>query len=209
MGYKLTSLVNLPLEPEIDMYVFSIGDGLWEGGLSEIVKRNVDGIAREIGPRAIIVGALQASFHGEVVERYLGRHARELKNLLPALLITDAHPRKLTEDSLRLLVPLQRAHERYEAIEQFLSDLAAFVRGESSDLLRRLENAQTLGESPGDVVEVSLPVVPGVVAVNVNNAAKRLASAVAAAPFRELPGPRMPMLPRGVLRGAVALFPRL
>lgn len=174
MGYKLTSLLNLPFDPRIDMYVFSIGDGLWEGGLSDIVHRNFDRIAKQIGPRAIIVGALEESFHGEVAEKYLGRNAHELKNFLPALLITDTHPDKLGPDSLRILIPLQKAHERYKVIEHFLSDLAAFVRGESDSLLKQLEDVPTPLEIVDDIVKVNLPIVPGVVAVNLNNTVKQL-----------------------------------
>jgi len=174
MGYKLTSLVNLPLDPQTSMYVFSVGDGLWEGGLSDIVHRNFDRIAKEIGPHAIIVGALEESFHGEVVEKYLGLNAHELKNLLPALLITDAHPDRLTEDSLRLLIPLHKAHERYKVIERFLSDLAAFVRGESDALLKQLEDAPKPSEIADDIVKVSVPLFPPFVAVNLNNTVKQL-----------------------------------
>jgi hypothetical protein len=156
------------------MYVFSIGDGLWEGGLSDIVHRNFDKIAKEIGPRAIIVGALEESFHGQVVEKYLGRNAQELKNVLPALLITDAHPDQLGPDSLRILIPLQKAHERYKVIEHFLSDLAAFVRGDSDTLLKQLEDAPTPVEIADDIVKVNVPILPGVVAVNLNNTVKQL-----------------------------------
>lgn len=174
MGYKLTSLVNLPFDNRTDMYVFSIGDGMWEGGLADIVHRNFDRIAKEIGPRAIIVGALEESFHGEVAERYLGRNAEELKNLLPALLITDAHPDRLTSDSLRILIPLEKAHARYKVIEHFLADLAAFVRGESDALLLQLEDSPSPASVADDIVKVNIPVVPGVVAVNLNNAVKHL-----------------------------------
>jgi hypothetical protein len=134
MGYKLSSLVHLPLDDTVDMYIFSIGDKLWEGGLGEVVRKNFDNIARAIGPAAIIVGALEEEFHGEVVEKYLGRNYHELKNMMPAILMTDAHPEKLTAKSLRVLVPLREAHERYKTIDDFLADLAAFARGENDHL---------------------------------------------------------------------------
>lgn len=174
MGYKLSSLVRLPLEDDIEMYVFSIGDGLWNGGLHEVVHKNFDILAREIGPNAIIVEALRAEFHGEVVEKYLGKHYHELKNVMPALLITDSHPDNLTGESLRILIPLGDVHQHYPVVDQFLSDLAAFARGESDGLLKRLEEGVGPLEATAEIVRVSLPVVPGFVAVNLNHAVKQL-----------------------------------
>jgi hypothetical protein len=174
VGYKLSSLVYLPIDSSVEIYVFSIGDRLWEGGLGEVVQRNFDALARSIGPNAIIVGGLEDEFHGEVVEKYLGRHHAELKNLMPALLITDAHPEHLTDKSLRILIPLREAHERYKVIDDFLRDLAAFVRGENDDLLRTLEGAPTPADALDDIVRVNVPVVPGVVAVNLNSAVRHM-----------------------------------
>ena len=176
MGYKLTSLVNLPVDDTVSLYVFSIGDDLWQGGLGEIVHRNFDNIAREIGGDAIIVGALSDFFHEEVVQQYLGVHHHELKNELPALLITDAHPSDLNNESMRVLIPLRKAHEVYPIIDNFLSDLAAFARGDSEDLLVQLEEGLSIKEAAEDIVKFNIPVVPGVVSVNLNNTFKHLKS---------------------------------
>ena len=174
MGCKLSSLVHLPFEDDVEMYVFSIGDGIWNGGLHEVVHKNFDNLAREIGPHAIIVEALQAEFHGEVVKRYLGKHYDELKNIMPALLITDSHPDALTPESLRILIPLGDVHQHYPVVDQFLTDLAVFARGESDILLKRLEEGIKPLEAAGEIVSVSLPVIPGFVAVNLNHAVKQL-----------------------------------
>lgn len=176
MGYKLTSLINLPIDDTISIYVFSIGDELWEGGLGEVVHKNFDNIAREIGSNAIIVGALTDVFHQEVVQKYLGVHYKELKNELPALLITDTHPEQLNSKSMRVLIPLRKAHEIYPIIDNFLSDLAAFARGESDDLLNQLEKGLNLSGIAGDIVEFSFPIVPSVLSVNLNKAFKHLKS---------------------------------
>jgi hypothetical protein len=174
VGYKLTSLVHLPLEEDVEMYAFSIGDDLWDGGLGEVVRKNFDNIAREIGPRAIIVGALTEEFHGEVVEKYLGRHHHELKNMMPAILVTDSHPDRLTDRSLRVLIPLRDAHSHYSILDDFLSDLAAFVRGDSDRLLKVLEGAPSPVAVADEIVEVTLPLVPGIVGVNINSAVRQL-----------------------------------
>ncbi len=174
MGYKLSSLLRLPFEEDVEMYVFSIGDKLWKGSLHELVHKNFDNLAREIGPNAIIVEALQNDFHGEVVEKYLGKHYDELKNDMPALLITDSHPDALGPDSLRILIPLGDVHQHYPAVDHFLSDLATFVRGDSDVLLKRLEEGIKPLEAAGEIIRISIPVVPGFVAVNLNHAVKQL-----------------------------------
>lgn len=174
MGYKLTSLVHLPLDESVQMYIFAIGDSLWAGGLWELVHKNFDNIARDIGPYSIIVGALGAEFHGEVVEKYLGRSHYELKNQLPALLITDSHPDCLTKDSLRVLIPLRAAHEQYALIDDFLADVAAFARRENDNLLKQLDSGSKGIQIADDIVKLNFPVVPGVLGVNLNNAVKHL-----------------------------------
>jgi hypothetical protein len=174
MGYKLSSLVHLPFDDSVDMYVFSVGDRLWEGGLGEVVHKNFDGIARAIGPKAIIVAGLEQEFHGEVVKRYLGRNHHDLKNMMPALLITDMHPDRLTDSSLRVLVPLREAHKHYKVIDDFLADLSAFVRGENDQLLKTLEAAPSADDVADSIVRINIPVIPGVVAVNLNAAVNHL-----------------------------------
>ena len=174
MGYKLTSLVHLPLDNTVLMYIFAIGDPAWQGGLDDIVHKNFDNIARNIGPNSVIVGGLNADFRGEVVERYLGRSHYELGKQLPALLITDSHPDELTKDSLRILIPLRVAHEQYRIIDDFLADVAAFARRENDNLLLHLESGPKALDVAGDIFEFDFPLVPGVVGVNVSNAVKHL-----------------------------------
>lgn len=174
VGYKLTSLANLPFDDAVDMYIFSIGDDLWDGTLQDIVTKHFDNIARAIGKNAVIVGGLQDECHGDVVQQYLGTHYAALKNLMPAVLITDCHPDKLTAESMRLLIPLREANRRYDFIDDFLSDLASFVRCENDRLLVALENAPRPGKGADDIVKVNFPIVPGIVAVNLNGAARHL-----------------------------------
>lgn len=173
MGYKLTSLVHLPFRDSVELYVFSIGENLWEGGIQEIVHRNFDNIAREFGESAIMVEALTAEFHDEVVQKYLGKHHKELKNMMPAILITDAHPDHLTDKSMRAIFSLQRVYKVYPVIDKFLNDLASFARGESDSLLNQLERSVDI-LSVTKVFDISIPVVPGLVSVNIHNVINRL-----------------------------------
>ncbi|MBN1970159.1 MAG: hypothetical protein JW870_12390 [Candidatus Delongbacteria bacterium] len=167
MGYKLTSLLDLPFEEKVSLYIFSIGDGLWEGGLQDLVNKNFDNIAREIGHDAIIVGGLSFSFHGEVVRNYLGVYHKELKNQLPALLITDAHPNNLNDESLRLLIPLSKIKTNYVTIDRFFSDLALFVKGESNVFLTNIKDKCQNINSINDFVILQ----PNIIGfgVNINN----------------------------------------
>ena len=58
MGYKLTSLTNLPFDESVDMYIFVIGGGGWEGGLDQIIHENFDKLASDIVGSAVKIGAL-------------------------------------------------------------------------------------------------------------------------------------------------------
>ncbi len=176
MGYKLTSLLRLPVQEEVSLYVFVVGASIWEGGLDEVVRRNFDNLAREFGPDAVIVDALTAEFHGEVVRQYLGTDFKELKNLMPAILLTDSHPDDLTSDSMRVLVPLGDIHQQYVVLDTFLAELASFARGESDQLLRSLEQASRLKSAAAEVVRINIPVLPGVVTINLNHAFRHLKS---------------------------------
>ena len=50
-----------------------------------------------------------------------GKAHDELFAALPALLITDTHPDRLTENSLRLIVALRQAEERFGTSTLFLT----------------------------------------------------------------------------------------
>ncbi len=157
MGYKLSSLLSLPLETDVSFYIFSIGDEVWEGGLQELVNKNFDKLALEIGPQNIIVGGLEFGFHGEVVEKYLGKCYKDLKNELPALLITDTHPEELNKDSMRWLIPLEKARDNYGRIDRFLSDLVDFVQRKSDNLVTMFEMESYDNQNQDEPVKIKSP----------------------------------------------------
>jgi len=166
MGYYLTKLTNLPIEEDIDIYIFIINEYSWKGGLLESIQNNFKKLADSIGPRAIIIEGTSKRFYGEVVEKYLGSNYEKLKSLLPALLITDTHPEKLTEESLRVIIPLREVDSQYEIIDNFLCDLVALARGENDNLLRTLESTPKLYELLDGVIEVKLQGTEIIYAVN-------------------------------------------
>ncbi len=52
MAYMLSSLAELPVDSDVNFYIFVINGG-WSGGTSEIIERNFARIAQEIGPNAV------------------------------------------------------------------------------------------------------------------------------------------------------------
>lgn len=174
MGYKLTNLVHLPLDGTVQLYIFAIGDPEWQGGLDEIIHKNFDNIASNIGGHAVIVGGLKKEFHDQVAQKYFDRSVYDLQPQLPAILITDSHPDEVTKDSLRILIPLRTAHEQYKIVDDFLSDLAAFARKDNDNLLRRLEAGPKVAEAASDIIDFEVPVIPGFVSMNVPKAVRYL-----------------------------------
>lgn len=176
MGYKIGSLTRLPLDDRVQIYVFSVGDSIWEGGLADLVSRNFDKLAEAIGENAILVEPLPGAseMHGAIVETYLGNNHAVLKNVLPAILVTDAHPNELKPDSARYLFPLKEAHSRYGDIDNFLQDLVSFVRGESTYLLEAFEKAPDVVEIADKLINFRVPIIPGWISINGNHVIRKM-----------------------------------
>lgn len=140
MGYQLTSLGNLPVERDITLYIFII-NGNWQGGRYELLERNFSEIAKSIGPNAIIAkGFDEVLWSQELCEKYLGKDYNTVFNLLPALLLSDQHPDNLTEDSLRLLIPLKDAEDKFGDLESFFRGLARFAHDHDTSFLAKFKD---------------------------------------------------------------------
>lgn len=59
MGYMLSSVGNLPLDENIDLYIFVV-NGQWLGEPYETIDRNFSKLAKRIGERAVIVKGLES-----------------------------------------------------------------------------------------------------------------------------------------------------
>jgi hypothetical protein len=175
MGYMISKLAHVPFDETVEFYIFIVGDGfVWEGGAEEIIHRNFQNIATSIGTKAIIVKGLDERFADEVCERYLGPKWQTLNNKMPALIITDAHPDKLDDKSMRLIIPLESISQNYKIIDQFFASLSRFVRGESDDLVKTLEKSKSKFDGINEIF-IAEPTVCGF-GVNLNAVAKRLRS---------------------------------
>ncbi len=140
MGYYLNALGNLPLNKQVDFYIFII-NGEFHDELYELIDRNFPNLAGSIGPRAIIArGTQPAAFSSDVAQKYLGKDHDDLFHLIPALLITNAHPDELSEKSLRLLVPLREVEIRFEGWPHFFKLLSDFVQGKDEFVPVALSN---------------------------------------------------------------------
>ena len=141
MGYLLKKLGNLPIQDNVNIYIFAIG-GSWNGGLIDIINNNYEAIADAIGEDAILVRGFDEEFFGEeVAQKYFGISTRndDIWKLLPSILITDSHPDRLTEGSLRILFPLDRIEKNFSSVDQFLSQLVAFARDGDEEFLNSIK----------------------------------------------------------------------
>ncbi len=154
MGYALSSLGNLPVQENISLYIFVVGGG-WKGELQDAIEQNFMELARRIGPNAVIAKGFDPEMWSQqICEKYLGKNVQTLNDVLPALLLTDAHPDHLTERSLRLLVPLRDAQQRFGGIEGFFRALTEFALNRDSSFLSRFEEKPSLGSKAWSILEL-------------------------------------------------------
>jgi hypothetical protein len=106
-------------------------------------------IARRIGPNAVIAKGFDSeTWSREVSKKYLGENNQLPIDLLPALLLTDAHPDDLKESSLRLLVPLQDAKMRCGgSLETFFNALSDFSLNRNPSFLSKFEEKSSLSKA--------------------------------------------------------------
>ncbi|RLA43476.1 MAG: hypothetical protein DRR42_21675 [Gammaproteobacteria bacterium] len=163
MGYMVKSIASLPVNDEIDLYVFTI-NGNFIGGDYELVTKNFEYLAMQFGDSAAIVKGFDEFFSDELSRRYLGKSIDELWDILPALLITDAHPEQISEESLRLLVPLHHVEEKFASFEIFFKELINFTQTKNPQFL---EKFQEKGSWVTDVLNI-VDLKPNIFGVGVN-----------------------------------------
>ena len=171
MGYFLNSLGNLPLDSDVNFYFFVI-NGQFREPLFRIMEENFTAIARDIGGNAVIgIGLEPKSFTTQVGRKYIGDDFPDYFSLLPALLVTDAHPEKITKDTMRFLVPLAQVEARFGGWSQFFSLLGQLARGENTNFIDAFKSK----EDAFDRIKGTFIVEPGIfgVKINVNDALEK------------------------------------
>lgn len=154
MGYVLNQLSNLPVDDNINFYIFVV-NGQYRDPLYDVIHANFVQIARDIGNNAVVaMGTDSKAFTTSVARKYLGdgNSDASFTALLPALLITNDHPENLNADSLRLIVPLKHAEANFGNWHQFFDSLAQFVRGENDGFARKFEDKGDLLDASNKVV---------------------------------------------------------
>ena len=155
MGYLLSSLGKLPIEDDVNLYIFVAG-GNFQGGRYEILERNFAAIARQIGPNAVIAKGFEQNLWSiELCQKYFGKDWESVIHLGPGLLITDAHPDRLRDDSLRLFIPLKDAEKHFGDLETFFQSLTNFALHRDDSFLKRFQDKDEFEE--GNISVKNLP----------------------------------------------------
>jgi len=165
MGYLLSSLAQLPVGDNVDLYIFVINGG-WRGGSHQIIEENFAKLASEIGPRAVIAKGFNQSWTRDIARKYLGKDHKELFGLLPALLITDAHPDQLTDEGMRLLIPLKVVEAKFGNFDTFFDSLTKFAREKDSSFLAHFHKKEESRKLAWNMLELK-PNIWGI-GININ-----------------------------------------
>jgi hypothetical protein len=164
MGYKLNALGNLPVDGTVNSYIFVLKSG-FSDNLTDMIERNFDNIAREIGNDAIIADGLnEERWLDEVGPKYLGQDWLLYISLLPALLITDSHPNDVTEKSKRIFIPLAEVPKQFSNWTTFFRMLVKYVRHEPNEITARLQN----GPDAFDVLNGIFKINPGFLGISID-----------------------------------------
>ena len=140
MGYLLTRLDNLPDDDSVKYYLFLLRPS-FDTPILETLDRNFKRISKAVGQSAVYaVGINEDEWLEEVASLYLGPNWHEYLGLLPALLITDKHPRKLDASSLRLFMPLHDIEKRFGTLDQFLLQVTSFTSGKNNNFIKLFRN---------------------------------------------------------------------
>lgn len=153
MGYMVKSLASLPLNDNIDLYVYTI-NGNFVGGDYELAQRNFEHLAQQLADNAAVVKGFDEFFSDQVCRKYLGKDQGKLWSYLPAFLITDAHPKQIDDDTLRLLAPLSFVQKQFSSFEDFLNELVQFSRGNNPKFLERFETEESWVDQTLEVVDL-------------------------------------------------------
>lgn len=164
MGYKLNALGNLPVDGTVNSYIFVLKSA-FSDNLTDVIEKNFDNIAREIGNDAIIADGLnEERWLDEVGLKYLGQDWFLYTSLLPAFLITDSHPDDVTEKSKRIFIPLVEVPKQFPNWTTFFRMLVKYVRREPNELTTRLQK----GADAFDVLNGIFKINPGFLGISID-----------------------------------------
>lgn len=160
MGYKVSGLSRVPVVPGIDLYIFLLGQRIWDGSLMATIENNFSKLAEALGPdAAVVAGHDGVDLTREFVELALsnsefGRLTEFGEATGGAILILGAHPQEWTDQDIVLYAPLLRLEELFGSIDIFLEELCRFSRERRPEFLERFQDKENVLDLLNDVVEL-------------------------------------------------------
>jgi hypothetical protein len=135
MGVVSAGLFNLP-DSNYEYYIFILGGNAnWKGGVLESIFDNFDHLAKEVGPKSVILKGLNPrEWTEEIVNTYF-ESVESVETLIPAILVTDSSPNRVNKDSLRILIALNEIENKFKSIEIFFDLLTDFTNKRNNNFV--------------------------------------------------------------------------
>lgn len=154
MGYLLSSVGNLPIDENVSLYIFVV-NGSWRGEPYEMLEKNFSNIAQQIGENAVIAKGFEPkAWTSQIAKAYFGKDSNDLFSALPALLINDAHPDNIAEDSMRLIVPLREVEGRFLDWDNFFQLLSDFALNKNPDFLEKFKEKKKAVDVANRIIDL-------------------------------------------------------
>jgi len=149
MGYRISTIKNLPVIPEINLYVFVLGNYEWQSGYRGIIEKNFNRLAKNLGPKAaIVVGHDGINLSNELIQclhnrlldyKLLEDLVRKADHSGTSLLLLGAAPKELKATDLILYAPLSEIDIKFNELEIFFNELCHFATDMDESFLRKFE----------------------------------------------------------------------
>jgi hypothetical protein len=178
MGYRISTIANLPIIPDMKLYVFVLGERCWEGGFSSIIEKNFAKLAKNLGRNAMLVMAHEGIDLGhELIDAVKDRY--NLKELIDkaeggtgGILILGAHPDRIGNDDLILYSPFKSIEEKFSNTDQYFNELCDFATGKNLEFLDRFNEKTGQSLQVLDMIDLK-PNFMGI-GLNINKALEKL-----------------------------------
>lgn len=129
------------------------------------LKGSFEAIAENIGSDAVIARGFQERiWSSELLDKYFGNLGSEMHSYLPAVLVTTDHPEQLSDWSLRVLIPLKLAEEKFGDMPAFFRTLVNFSRRQDSLLLDTLKERNPKAKALNRIIKAK----PGLLGINID-----------------------------------------
>ncbi len=135
MGIVSAKVLSLPAS-NYEYYIFILaGNADWQGGMLEAVNRNFEHLAKEIGINSVIIkGLIPKELTEDIANTYFDG-VTNIQSLLPGILFTDADPKSVNQNSLKILIPLSQIEKKFNSIENFFNLLTDFTNKRNDDFI--------------------------------------------------------------------------